>query len=140
MRRVWFIDDRLENRDSWLKGFGSEIRTNCELKTFEDWPGLREDLNNHDYPDVLFLDFFLPDCYGHEIIEWIDLNCPPDQRPVLVAHSSMEAANIGMCENGADCGLEKHKGESVSSSIASHFRLVADIEYLVKNREFSKTT
>ena len=111
MRRIWFLDDKQDDRDAWVKGFGAEIRAHCELKSFDNWPDLRYEFENKTYPDVLFLDFFIGDHYGHEIIEWIDVHCPNDQRPVIVAHSSMEAANIGMCEKGANCRLEKWQNQ-----------------------------
>ncbi len=135
MRRIWFVDDREDNREAWHRGFGAEIREHYELKTFGNWPDLRRHFETQGCPDVLFIDFFLHDFYGHEIIDWIGDLCPEDQRPVIVAHSSNGWANNGMVRHGADCRLEKTKGETVSSSIQAHFKTIADIEYLVRFRD-----
>lgn len=111
MRRIWFIDDKQDNRDAWVKGFGAEIRAHCELKSFDNWPDLRYEFENKTFPDVLFLDFFIGDHYGHEIIGWIDVHYPNDQRPVIVAHSSMEAP-ISVCvKKGANGRLEKWQNQ-----------------------------
>ena len=111
MRRIWFIDDIQEDRDAWVKDFGVEIRAHCELKSFDNWTDLRYEFEIKTYLDVLFLYFFIRDHYDLEIIEWIDVHCPNDQRSVIVAHSSMEAANVGMCEMGANCRLEKWRNQ-----------------------------
>jgi DNA-binding NtrC family response regulator len=141
VRRIWFIDDREDNREAWIKGFGSEIRAHCELQTFGKWLDLRQQLETVGYPDVLFVDFFIYDFYGHEVISWIDIHSPGDQRPVIVAHSSNEYANVGMVNKyRADCRLEKTKGETVSSSIQAHFKSLADIEYLIKYRDLKRRT
>ncbi len=140
MRRIWFIDDKEANQEAWLKGFGEEIRAHHELKTFGNWPDLRHCFETQGYPDVLFVDFFLHDYYGHEIIDWIYAHSSDDQRPVIVAHSSNWGASNGMCRRGADCRLEKTKGEKVSSSIQTHFKSPADIEHLIKFRELKRCT
>ncbi len=41
LRRIWFIDDKQENRDAWVKDFGVEIRAHCELQSFDNWTDLR---------------------------------------------------------------------------------------------------
>ncbi len=38
--QICFIDDREENREGWMKGFGPEVSTECDLRTFAsaaDW-------------------------------------------------------------------------------------------------------
>ncbi len=134
MLRVWLIDDESANGRAWLDGFSSEIHDECDLRVFVDWPTLRMEMERNVYPHILFLDFFIGGHYGSEVLTWLDSNCAPRRRPVIVAHSSLADANAGMRELGADCSLPKRKGERVSASIASCFKSVADLEYLLAHR------
>ncbi len=42
---VWFIDDRQDNRDTWMASFPASVRDACELRTFASVPDLFAELD-----------------------------------------------------------------------------------------------
>ena len=137
MYKIWFIDDREDNRQAWLNGFPEEIRQNCELRVFAGWKDLKKALDENYIPDILFIDFFLGDIYGGEVVEWIKNNVENSSKIVLIAHSSMESANKHLVNMGVDCSLAKNKGIMVSDTIAQQFKSLVDVEFLVKNKKLN---
>ncbi len=123
--QICFIDDREENREGWLKGFGPEISIECDLRTFASAAGWYRWLNNGKKPDVVFLDFFIGDAIGSELIE--DLRSRFANDVFIVAHSSMTEANAGMVEAGADAMLPKVRLKVPSPTIAEAFSSMADL-------------
>ena len=88
---VWFVDDRAENRETWLASFPPSVCMACALRVFKSVPEFLAALDTGDWPDVVFVDFFIDGRYGIEVIERLKQGVLPD--PVLVAHSSMPEAN-----------------------------------------------
>ena len=124
--QICFIDDREENREGWLKGFGPEVSTECDLRIFASATDWYHWLNNGNKPDVVFLDFFIGDTYGSELIE--DLKSRFTKDVFIVAHSSMTEANAGMIEVGADAMLPKVKLKVPSPTIRDTFSSMADLK------------
>ena len=127
--QICFIDDREENRESWLKGFGLEVSTECDLRTFASAADWYHWLNNGSKPDVVFLDFFIGDAIGSELIE--DLRARFAGDVFIVAHSSMTEANTGMVELGADAELPKVRLKVPSPTILEAFSSMADLKSFV---------
>ena len=121
--KLWFVDDRPENHATWRNSFSSDINSSCDLRVFLSIDELLDVLSGGQLPDMLFLDFFVSGRLGSEVIKWFE-----DQpvRPLLIAHSSMELANIGMVEAGADFYLEKVKGRSYTESIRATFQTMEE--------------
>lgn len=129
--KLWFVDDRPDNHATWESSFSDDIRHSCELRVFTTVNDLLDEFARGILPDVLFLDFFIEGRLGVDVIRWFE-----DQplRPLLIAHSSMERANLGMVEKGADFYLEKIKGQPYIESIRSVFRTLDDIRYAIEHR------
>ena len=64
---VWFVDDRPENRATWLESFPPDVREACTLRVFDSVPAIFAALEEGDWPDVVFVDFFLGGHYGIEV-------------------------------------------------------------------------
>lgn len=126
---VWFVDDRAENRATWYASFPPAVREACQLRAFATVPEVLAALEAGDTPDVVFVDFFIDGHYGFEVIErFVSGSEPP---PLLIAHSSMQEANLGMVRLGAHLALEKVKGAAKTRSIADAIRSVEDLRRLV---------
>ena len=129
--KLWFVDDKPANHETWSNSFGAPIKHACELRSFFCVDKLIDELDGGDVPDILFLDFFIGERLGIDVIRWFE---GKDARPVLIAHSSMNEANEGMVAEGADFCLEKIKNRTHTNSITSVFKDIEDVAYIVKNR------
>ena len=108
--KLWFVDDHPENLRTWANSFPQSVREACEFETFSTLDELLERLTSGDLPDVLFLDFYLGERRGVEIVHWF---AGREARPVLIAHSSMTSAN---------------------HSVRSAFSSMGRVEHIVKHR------
>ena len=133
--KLWFVDDKPDNHKTWLNSFTDGIRASCELRTFNSVDQLFVAFSNQPRPDILFLDFFLGNRLGVEVIRWFD---GQPTRPVLIAHSSMEEANIGMVAGGTDFYLEKVKNRPYTESIRQVFSTPEAIEYVIQHRRMPR--
>ena len=129
--KLWFVDDKRENHETWSNSFPEPVKQACELRSFYSVATLIDELDSGSFPDILFLDFFIGERLGVEVIRWFESK---DCRPVLIAHSSMNEANEGMVTEGADFSLEKIKNRTHTDSIMRVFKDIEDIVYTVKNR------
>jgi CheY-like chemotaxis protein len=129
--RLWFVDDKPRNHEMWVSSFSEEIKSACELRSFFTIDELFSEFSSGMLPDLLFIDFFVGERLGTEVIEWF---ADRDLRPVLIAHSSMEQANTGMVEAGADFHLEKIKEMPFTASIRDSFKSLDDVVYTLENR------
>ncbi len=129
--KLWFVDDKRGNHETWSNSFPEEIKAACELRSFFTVSELFDEFSSGNVPDILFLDFFIGERLGIEVIKWFDSQV---FRPVLIAHSSMKEANVGMVREGADFYLEKIKERPHTDSIGKAFKTFEDIIYTVKNR------
>jgi len=129
--KIWFVDDKRDNHDTWSNSFPEAIRASCELRSFLSVSALIDELASGNLPDILFLDFFIGEVLGIEVVKWVENKAV---RPVLIAHSSMKAASVGMVREGADFYLEKIKNKPHTESIRKAFRTIDDVDYIVQNR------
>jgi CheY-like chemotaxis protein len=129
--KLWFVDDKPKNHETWVGSFSEEIKASCELRSFMTIDELLAEFSRGIFPDLLFLDFFVGERLGTEVIKWFDNE---SVRPVLIAHSSMEQANSGMVAMGADFHLEKIKEVPFTISIRDAFKRLDDVAYTLKNR------
>ena len=129
--KLWFVDDKPDNHDTWTNSFAEQLVASCELRSFFSVPELIGELENGNAPDILFIDFFIGEFLGIEVIKWFE-NKPV--RPVLIAHSSLKEANVGMVREGADFYLEKIKSKSDTESIKTAFQTINDLMYTVQSR------
>lgn len=133
--KMWFVDDKRENHETWLNSFSEEIRRSCELRSFFSVSDAIAEFARGNLPDILFLDFFIGERLGIELVRWFD---NAEVRPVLIAHSSMEPANLGMVREGADFYLEKIKDRPHTDSIRSAFTNIGDLTFAIENRAVRK--
>jgi len=129
--KFWFVDDKPKNHETWLCSFSEEIKASCELQSFFTIAELFGEFSNGILPDVLFVDFFVGESLGTEVIKWF---ANRSVRPLLIAHSSMEQANTGLVAAGADFHLEKVKEVPFTAAIRIAFTNLDDINYAIKNR------
>ena len=128
--KLWFVDDKQENHNIWARSFTDPIKTVCLLRSFYSVDSIVTAFEKGDVPDILFVDFFVGQRYGIDVIRWFDKK---QSRPVLIAHSSLQQANDAMVENGADFALAKIKGVHQTESIVRVFKTIDDIEYTLKH-------
>ena len=129
--KLWFVDDRQDNHRMWESSFPESVMGACELRSFYAVPDLLDELDSGHLPDILFLDFFIGECLGTDVIKWFG---DRQNRPVLIAHSSMYEANVGMVREGADFYLEKIKGGPHTESIRNAFQSIEDLNHIVQRR------
>jgi CheY-like chemotaxis protein len=129
--KLWFVDDKQENHETWSNSFPGRLKGSCELQSFFSVSDLIDEFAIGNLPDILFLDFFIGDGLGIDIIRWFEGR---ETRPVLIAHSSMEEANLGMVREGADFYLEKLKNRPHTDSIRNAIRSIDDLIFIVTNR------
>ena len=129
--KLWFVDDKRDNHETWSNSFPEPLKASCELRSFYSVSELIDECAEGNVPDILFLDFFIGEGLGIEVIKWFKnkVNCP-----VLIAHSSMKEANVGMVREGADFYLEKIKNKPHTESIRNAFKSVDDLTHIVQNR------
>jgi len=131
--QIWFVDDREDNLQTWRDSFPEAVKKECCLRCFSSIGSVEQALSEGFNPDILFLDFFVGDRYGFELVRQF----PPDmpKRPVLIAHSSMELANTGLVNNGADFAMEKIKEVPVTDSIVSRIQSMEDIQFILTHKK-----
>ena len=127
--KVWFVDDRADNRATWLASFPAAVRRACELSTFATVPELFAALDAGERPDVVFIDFFVGGHTGDEVVERFVRAA--EVPPLLVAHSSVDRVNDGMVRAGAHLKMEKVRGASRTRSIVQEIRDVDDLQRLI---------
>ena len=128
--KLWFADDKQENHNIWARSFTDPIKTVCLLRSFYSVDSIVTAFEKGDVPDILFVDFFVGQRYGIDVIRWFDKK---QSRPVLIAHSSLQQANDAMVENGADFALAKIKVVHQTESIVRVFKTSDDIAYTLKH-------
>lgn len=129
--RIWFVDDLAKNRRAWLRSFSPELQDAHEFLTFETVDDLFAVLDGGEWPDILFIDYFIGLRYGHEVVAYFDGLSP---RPLLIGHSSMERANLKMVELGADLFFEKNPDAPWNEVLAKQIRSTADLERLIQHK------
>ncbi len=131
MIKIWFIDDKPENHKVWLNSFSDEVKNQTELKCFTSWSLLKAELKEGSVPDILFLDYFLGDTYGHKVIDWFHEHSDI-RRPFIAAHGSMKETNTAMFERGADLIVPKIKGSEFTLAIREQFSTIEDISKMLE--------
>ncbi len=129
--KLWFVDDKRDNHETWVNSFPGPIKASCELRSFFSVSELINEFTAGNLPDILFLDFFIGEVLGIEVIRWFEYRAVC---PVLIAHSSMNEASVGMVREGADFYLEKIKNRPYTESIRTAFQTIDDVTYIVENR------
>ena len=127
---IWFVDDRASNRAAWRASFPEAIRKVSALRTFESVPDIFSAFEAGDWPDVLFVDFFLKDFTGLDVVERVLADARAT--PLLIAHSTLSPANAQLLAAGAHLTLEKRRNMPRTQSIVDTFRTPADLERLVR--------
>ncbi len=126
--RIAFIDDRADNRSAWMAAMQSICRSSADLRTFRS-VGEFTTVMNEWSPEVVFVDFFIDGRYGTEVIQLLRKGF--GSAVVVIAHSSMDAANDGMISrvnasdgsrlHGADAAIPKTKGVTPSPTLVERF-------------------
>lgn len=129
--KLWFVDDKPDKHETWSNSFPESIKASCELRSFFSVSELTDEFTNGNVPDILFLDFFIGEVLGIEVIRWFENKAV---RPVLIAHSSMKEASLGMVREGADFHLEKIKDRPHTESIRAGFQTIDDVSFVVQSR------
>jgi CheY-like chemotaxis protein len=129
--KLWFVDDKRDDHETWANSFPEAIKASCELRSFSSVSELTDEFTDGDFPDILFLDFFIGEVLGIEVIRWFENKAV---RPVLIAHSSMREASVGMVREGADFYLEKIKNRPYAESIRTAFQTIDDVTYIGENQ------
>ena len=86
--KLWFVDDKQANHETWLNSFVEPLKQACEFRSFYSVAAVIDELDGDNVPDVLFLDFFIGDRLGIEVIRWFE---GKDDRPVLL-HAEWRAS------------------------------------------------
>lgn len=129
MLKIWFVDDMENNRQSWLRSFPQQIHSFHELKTFDTVEKLFSDFEKGQYPDILFIDYYIGHRRGHEVVDYFQNK---SDRPLLIAHSSMLDANKVMLSRGADLYFEKKPGSHQTHSIIEQIQSEEDLFSLLE--------
>lgn len=127
--KIWFVDDLAVNRTAWLESFATGLRTNHEFAVFATVEALFEVLDAGQWPDILFIDYFIGPRYGHEVLDYF--RRAKGRRPVLIAHSSDDRANQGMLREGADLTIDKLRGAAYRRAIKAVLASEADLQALI---------
>lgn len=129
--KIWFVDDRADNRAAWLASFPQALKQVHRFELFASVDEVFAALAIEPAPDIFFLDFFIAGRYAHEVLDYF---LPLAKRPLLIAHSSHARANAGMLRYGADLALAKLKGAPATPSIQNMIRNEADLLALAARR------
>ena len=124
---IWFVDDLSENRKTWLNSFPEVLRLSHDFQTYASLDLLFSAFKQT-IPDILFLDFFIAEKHGHEVLDYF---APQPERPLLIAHSSSLRANQALIKAGADLCFEKLKGVEKTPAIVAQIRSEEDLEALL---------
>jgi len=130
MLKIWFVDDMKSNQVMWKESFPAEVLQNNQFRVFSTVQSLFSVADAGELPDILFIDYYIGDDFGHEVVDYF-LKCRP--KPFLVAHSSAFAANQAMVKQGADIMLEKKPGKPYTVSIAKAVKNQSDLLTWVKS-------
>ncbi len=114
MLKIWFVDDMESNQKMWIRSFPQDVIAQNEWRVFSTLQALLNAVEDGESPDILFIDYYIGDDFGHEVVDFFLKRSP---RPFLIAHSSAFAANQAMVQQGADIMLEKKPGRSYTESI-----------------------
>ena len=139
---IWVIDDNPENIAMIERSFPPPIQTSHALQSFLQ---ARAALAHFDLlmttaperlPDFILLDYFLDRMYGHEVLDHLleRYRTSGLPRAIIIAHSSLAQANALLVERGADCALEKIKGQAQSQAVAFAFRTPEAIRWFKQHR------
>jgi CheY-like chemotaxis protein len=139
---IWIIDDKRENITMIERSFPAEVRKISAVRSFLKarealacFDTLVGSADDH-LPDFILLDFFLDPMYGHHLLDQFleRYQASGYPRAVIIAHSSMSGANMLLLKHGADCALEKVKGQEQSRAVASAFRSIDAIRWFKQHR------
>ncbi len=126
--RIAFVDDREDNRAAWTAAMCSICGSRGELRAFGSVDEFSEVVKEWK-PDVVFVDFFIDGRYGTEVIQL--LRAEFGSSVIIIAHSSLDAANDGMISrvnasdgsrlHGADAAIPKTKDVTPSPTLVERF-------------------
>lgn len=132
MYRVWFVDDLAKNRRAWLRSFSLELQEAHEFLTFESVEDLFYVLDGGEWPDILFIDYYIGLRHGHEVVTYFQ---EASARPLLIGHSSMEGANLKMLSLGADLYFPKDPSAARNAFLMRHIQSTSDLEALIRRKK-----
>lgn len=130
---IFFIDDIPANLEAWKCAMEKITDGKAFLSMFATINELKQSIKQGYKPDIGFIDFFIQDHYGFEVVEM--LRELFGDEIFLIAHSSMQAANEGMVRTGADCWLDKQKGVSPSPTILRKFKDLEELKTFIKKNK-----
>lgn len=125
---IWFIDDMTQNHWTWFNSFSEELKSRHRFEVFATVESLFAVLDTGQFPDILFIDYYIGSRFGHEVVAYF---VGMLQRPFLIAHSSMSKANQVMLQQGADMMLSKNPGSHVTESILERIQSETDLFHLL---------
>lgn len=132
--KVWFVDDQASNREHWRKSFPQDI-ADLSLRTFADVASILAAIRI-ETPDILFVDYFLDERTGLEVVDFCRRRAKTNPCPVLIAHSSLRSASERMVEKGADFAVPKEKVGGVIPAIVAAIRTGSDLESIARTRRW----
>ena len=106
------------------------MRQASTLRTFASVPEILSAFDAGDWPDVLFVDFYLEDFTGLDVVERVLADTR--KTPLLIAHSTLAPANAQLLAAGAHLTLEKRRHMPRTMSIVETLRTPADVERLIR--------
>ena len=135
MYKIWFIDDIEENCRTWRNSFSEDIVSECQLDTFNTFPELKSYLTLGNRPQILFVDYYIGDSYGTEVIQYVNTCLKPEEIPVLIAHSSAMDINKNLSNKGlVDFFLRKKKEYGINPEVKQCFGSMLDVRFVIENR------
>ena len=126
---IWFVDDMTQNHWTWFNSFSEELKSRHRFEVFATVEALFAVLDAGQFPDILFIDYYIGSRFGHEVVAYFTGR---PQRPFLIAHSSMGKANQIMLQQGADIMLSKTPGSHVTESILEKIQSESDLFQLLE--------
>lgn len=122
--KISFVDDMPENLQAWLRSFPETLHRHHQFSTFLSVEAVIAAFESGHRPDILFVDYYIGKRFGHEVVDYF---LKQGNRPLLIAHSSMERANQVMLRQGADLSLAKVPGAPFTDSIVELIRTETDL-------------
>jgi len=140
---VWIVDDLSDNLRMVRGSFDLELLQHLSIVELSSGgaaiAAMQRACAKRALPDFVFLDFFLGDMTGADVLEAFQLeyrsaDVAHASQPVVIAHSSERRASEAMVARGADFILPKSNAQRISAPIASAFGSLAALRWMRSHR------
>jgi len=136
---IWIVDDRIENQVMIAASF-KNIKKHInivKLNSCQEYYSAVDKCNNGTRPHFIFMDYFMGENYGTELIKYAKNKRYLVGFPIIIGHSSNLDASHEMVKVGGDFVLEKIKGLEYSASIVKHFSDIIKVREIINNRSLN---